>query len=121
MIDDVSPSCGITNSPRPQRGPEPNSRISLAILSSETAIVLRAPETSASASCGDILAYARLGREYDPAQSSSLRAKCFVESRRRIQAGTDRCTALRQNGQPRQRGLDARHAVADLAGKRIKG
>ena len=70
---------------------------------------------------GHTLEFARIGRENDPAQASGLRAKCFVESRRRIQAGTDRCTALRQNGQPRQCGLDARDAVADLARKRIKG
>ena len=46
------PGCrlGIAISPMPQRGPEASQRMSLAILVSETAIVLSAPEASTAAS-----------------------------------------------------------------------
>src|SRR3954452_4633912 len=56
------PGCrlGIEISPMPQRGPEASQRMSLAILVSEAAIVLRAPEVSTAASLPAI-ASKRLG------------------------------------------------------------
>jgi hypothetical protein len=50
MMDDPGSFSGNSNSPRPQRGPDPRYRISLAIFMNETAIVLRAPEASTIAS-----------------------------------------------------------------------
>ena len=50
MIDEPFWSSGSTISARPARGPEPISARSFAILSSETATVLSAPESSTSAS-----------------------------------------------------------------------
>ena len=50
-IDDPGSFSGRINSPNPERGPEPNSLISLAILNSETATVLSAPCANTMASC----------------------------------------------------------------------
>jgi len=50
MIDEPGSFSGRAISPRPERGPEPRKRISLAILNRETATELRAPWASTSAS-----------------------------------------------------------------------
>ena len=51
MIDEPGSFSGSRSSPRPQRGPEPRNRTSLAIFISETATTFRAPEASTTASC----------------------------------------------------------------------
>ncbi|MNS91569.1 hypothetical protein D3C72_1256630 [compost metagenome] len=51
MIDEVSPSSGITSSPRPQFGPELIQRRSLAILMHDAAITFSTPDNSSRASC----------------------------------------------------------------------
>ena len=43
IIEDPGSFSGKDNSPKPDRGPEPKKRMSLAILKRETAIVLMAP------------------------------------------------------------------------------
>nr|GFD52688.1 hypothetical protein [Tanacetum cinerariifolium] len=50
MIDEVSPSSGSRNSLSPQRGPEPNRRMSLPILLKDTASTFSDPDTSTSVS-----------------------------------------------------------------------
>ena len=68
------PGCrlGMAISPMPQRGPEASQRMSLAILLSETAMVLRAPEVSTAASLAAI-ASKRLaaGTKGKPVRSAS--------------------------------------------------
>ena len=51
MIDEPGSFSGRRNSPRPQRGPEPIQRMSLAIFISEQASVRSAPLAITSASC----------------------------------------------------------------------
>ena len=51
MIDEPGSFSGKTSSPSPQRGPEPSSRMSLAIFISEQAMTLSAPDISTIASC----------------------------------------------------------------------
>ncbi len=50
MIDEPGSFSGSSNSPKPVRGPEPNSLMSLAILNSDTATVLSAPCANTRAS-----------------------------------------------------------------------
>ena len=50
MIELPGSFSGSLSSPRPQRGPEPSRRMSLAILVSATAITLRTPDSSTSVS-----------------------------------------------------------------------
>jgi len=45
MIDEPGSFSGRINSPRPERGPDPNSRMSFAILNSPVATALTAPWT----------------------------------------------------------------------------
>ena len=51
MMDEPGSFSGRDNSPRPERGPEPRKRMSLAILKSEAATVLIAPWLISMASC----------------------------------------------------------------------
>ncbi len=51
MIEEPGSFAGRISSPRPQRGPEPSRRMSLAIFISEAARTLSAPEASTTASC----------------------------------------------------------------------
>src|ERR1700722_11455392 len=51
MIDEPGSFSGKLISPKPQRGPEPNKRISLAIFIKLTGIVFNAADTSTNASC----------------------------------------------------------------------
>ena len=51
MIDEPGSFSGSDSSPRPERGPEPRRRMSLAILNSEAATVLMAPWLKTIASC----------------------------------------------------------------------
>ena len=50
MIDEPGSFSGSSNSPKPVRGPEPSSLMSLAILNSDTATVLSAPCANTRAS-----------------------------------------------------------------------
>ncbi len=50
MIDEPGSFSGRLSSPKPERGPEPISRMSLAILNSDTATVLSAPWANTKAS-----------------------------------------------------------------------
>ncbi len=51
MIDEPGSFSGSDSSPRPERGPEPRKRMSLAILNSDAATVLIAPWLITMASC----------------------------------------------------------------------
>ena len=51
MIELPGSFSGSFNSPKPQRGPEPSKRMSLAILVSDTAMVLSTPDSSTIVSC----------------------------------------------------------------------
>ena len=51
MIDEPGSFSGRISSPSPQRGPEPSSRMSFAILNSDAATVFSEPEISTMASC----------------------------------------------------------------------
>ena len=51
MIDEPGSFSGRINSPKPERGPEPSSRISLAILNRSAANALSAPCAKSSAPC----------------------------------------------------------------------
>ena len=51
IIDEPGSFSGKLSSPSPERGPDPNRRISLAILYSPAAIVLSIPDISTNASC----------------------------------------------------------------------
>lgn len=61
MIEEPGSFSGSSNSPMPERGPEPIRRISLAIFIRETARTLSMPESSTNASCGQGLEFV-LGR-----------------------------------------------------------
>src|SRR3546814_15720704 len=53
MIEEPGSFSGRRSSPRPQRGPEPSRRISLAIFITETATELSAHEATTMASCSE--------------------------------------------------------------------
>ena len=50
MMEEPGSLAGSASSPKPQRGPEPSQRMSLAIFISEAASVLSAPEAATMAS-----------------------------------------------------------------------
>src|SRR5256885_11288441 len=77
MMEELSPSSGNTSSPRPQRGPEPSRRMSLAILASEPATTLSAPETSMSASCAAMPSNLQRSEEH----TSELQSPCNLVCR----------------------------------------
>ena len=112
MIEEPGSFSGSASSPRPERGPEPSKRMSLAILNSEAATVLIAPwlNTIASwaASASNLLGAVVKGR---PVIAAILSATFFGEADRRVEAGADRRAALRQLHQLGQGLLDALDAV----------
>src|SRR6476659_8290663 len=77
MIDEPGSFSGSINSPRPERGPEPRRRMSLAILKSDAATVLMAPwlKTMASwaASASNLFGAEVKGRPVIAAMRSATR------------------------------------------------
>ena len=78
MIDEPGSFSGSRSSPKPQRGPEPSRRMSLAILLRLTATTLSAPDSSTSASCAasasNLLGAVTNGRPVSAATSSAKRS-----------------------------------------------
>ena len=115
MIEEPGSFSGSDSSPRPERGPEPRKRMSLAILNSEAATVLMAPwlitMASWAASASNLLGAVVNGR---PVMAAMRSATFSAKPIGRIEAGADGGAALGQLHQRRQRLLDARDAVLDL-------
>ena len=88
---------GRESSPRPQRGPDPRSRTSLAIFISATAVVLRAPLTSTivswAASASNLLGAVTNGRPVslaileDAARKEEVISKTSKPAERKRQRG----------------------------------
>ena len=117
MIEEPGSFSGSDSSPRPERGPEPSRRMSLAILNSDAATVLIAPWLNTIASCA-ASASNLLGAVVNgsPVIAAMRSATISAKPIGRVQAGADRGAALRQLHQLRQRLLDALDAVLDLLG-----
>ena len=117
MIDEPGSFSGSASSPRPERGPEPRSRMSLAILKSETAAVLMAPcdmtIASWAASASNLLGAEVKGM---PVMVGDAVRHQFGEADGRIEAGADGGAALRQLHQHGHGLLDARDAIGHLLG-----
>src|SRR5947199_571176 len=78
MIDEPGSFSGSVNSPRPQRGPDANQRMSLAIFMSEQASVLSAPLAKTNSSWADnaanLLGCDTNGNPVNPAILAALRS-----------------------------------------------
>ena len=144
MMDDPGSFSGRLSSPRPQRGPEPRYRMSLAIFIKLTASVLSAPDDSTTASCaanasnceagrprtGQCISCYRAGRgtEGDLATAHLVWRRLEVETRLfrdgfrnslckalfRIEAGADGRSSLSEHAQARDGVLDALNAECEL-------
>src|SRR5512147_1283984 len=112
MIDDPGSLAGRISSPNPERGPDARKRMSLAILLSETATTLSAPEASTIASCA--ASASNLFPAVTKGRLGNFRSEGFGEAGMRIQAGADGGAALREVEQPRHRPLNAGDAVFHL-------
>ena len=117
MMDEPGSFSGSDSSPRPERGPEPRSRMSLAILNSETATVLMAPCDHDHRVMGGqrLELVGRRGEGHAGDGRDAVRHQ-FGEADRRIEAGADGGAALRQFHQHGHGLLDARDAVLHLLG-----
>jgi hypothetical protein len=107
MIELPGSFSGSLSSPRPQRGPDPSRRISLAILESATASVFNRPEKSTDvswlASASNLFGAVSNGR---PVISAISAAIASTETLGRVQPGAHRRAALRKLAQAM---LDQRH------------
>ena len=117
MIDEPGSFSGSDSSPRPERGPEPSRRMSLAILNRLAATVLSAPcaKTIASwaASASNLF-----GAEVNfmPVSAAIRSAMRSAKPTGALRPGADGGAALGELHQPRHRLLDALDAVLDLLG-----
>ena len=109
MIDEPGSFSGSLSSPKPQRGPEPSSRMSLAILfEADRDHVERARQLDQRVVRGQRLELVVGGDERQAGERRDLLGEPLGEARRRVQAGADRGAALGQLVEPRQGLLDPR-------------
>ena len=117
MIELPGSFSGSFSSPRPQRGPEPSRRMSLAILVSDTARTLSAPDSSTNVSCAasasNLLGAVSKGRRVSCAISVG---ELLGEALGRVEPGADRGAALGELVEPGQHRLDPGDARFDLEG-----
>ena len=97
MIEEPGSFSGRINSPKPERGPEPRKRMSLAILNRSAASALSAPWTKTSAPCeasaSNLLGALTNGR---PVMARDFLGKQLGEGALGVEPGADRGAALRQ-------------------------
>ena len=117
MIEEPGSFSGRINSPKPERGPEPRKRMSLAILNRSAASALSAPWANTSAPCdasaSNLFGAVTNGR---PVMAADSFGKRLGEAALGVEAGADRGAALRQRIKLLQAGFDARDAGRHLRG-----
>ena len=97
MIDEPGSFSGSASSPRPERGPEPSRRMSLAILNSAAAAALIAPwREHHGVVRGQRLELVGRGDERQAGDRGDPLGHHLGEADRRVEAGADRGAALRQ-------------------------